>query len=66
MNTTDMITNMIETEEARIVEVIRTVHETGVGTAEDPVRVEVGYWTRDGVLIARMDLNDDPMSPLRR
>lgn len=66
MNTTDVITKVVKTEEARIVEVIRTVHEAGVGTADDPVRVEVGYWTKDGVLIARMNINDDPMNPLRQ
>lgn len=50
---------------AQIIEVIRVVNDTGTGTPDDPVRTEVSYWTKDGTLLVRMDINDDPASPLR-
>lgn len=47
-------------EMAYIVEVIRVEQTKGKGTHEDPMRTEVTYWSKDGQLIARMDINDDP------
>ena len=47
-------------ESACIVEVIRVEHTKGKGTCEDPVRTEVTYWSKDGRLITRIDINDDP------
>lgn len=47
-------------ETAALVEVIRTTHMTGTGKDGDPTRVEVAYWSTDGRLIAKMDINDDP------
>lgn len=47
-------------EHACIVEVIRVVQTKGKGTNDDPCRTEVTYWSKDGHLIARMDINDDP------
>lgn len=49
-------------EFACIMEVIRVVQTKGRGTDEDPYRTEVSYWSKDGHLIARMDINDDPCS----
>ena len=51
---------------ARIVEVIRHVETVGKGIPEDPMRYEATYWTKDGQLIARMDVNDDPLWPYER
>ena len=36
----------------RLVEVIRTETSVGKGTKEDPVRIEVQYWDKDGKLIS--------------
>lgn len=47
-----------------MVEVIRTVHVEGAGTADNPLKLEVSYWTKDGKLLVRVDINDDPMNPL--
>lgn len=49
---------------SEIVEVIRTVVTVGTGAADDPVRTEVSYWSKTGVLIAKMDINDDPYARL--
>ena len=59
-----METGELKMEQARIVEVIRTVHCYGRGTEADPVRIEARYWTTTGKLMAKFDINDDPLSPL--
>lgn len=59
-----MGTGEMKMEQARIVEVIRTVHCYGKGTETDPVRIEARYWTTTGKLMAKFDINDDPLSPL--
>ncbi|MBE5774428.1 MAG: hypothetical protein E7337_10920 [Clostridiales bacterium] len=60
-----METSTFKTEGAMIVEVIRTVHCYGKGTEADPIRIEARYWTTTGKLMAKFDINDDPLSPLR-
>lgn len=50
--------------EAKVVEVIRCVSEMGTGKDGDPYRTIVFYWSKNGKLIASMDINDDPYSPL--
>lgn len=62
----DMRATTNKTEDARVVEIIRTVHVVGDGTAANPMQLEVSYWTKDGKLIAEMGFNDDPMNPLAR
>ena len=45
----------------RTEKVIRVVADIGDGSKDNPFRVEVEYWTSSGFLIARFDINDDPM-----
>lgn len=57
---------VIKFESAEVIEVIRTVHVYGNGTPEDPMRAEARYWTLEGDLLAKIDINEDPLSPLPR
>ncbi len=57
---------MEEAMKAEITEIIRVECTVGTGTKEDPMRTEVGYFSKDGKPIAIMDINDDPCSPLRQ
>jgi hypothetical protein len=52
--------------EARIVEMIRTVCTIGTGVDGDPVRTIACYWSKDGKLIAQININDDPYALLRQ
>lgn len=45
-------------ESAKIERVIRIERVTGSGTAEDPVRKTVQFWTTRGVLIGEHGIND--------
>lgn len=40
---------------AEIVEVIKTASKMGEGTINDPCRIIVEYWTKDGELIVAID-----------
>lgn len=44
----------------KVVEMIRMERRIGNGTEEYPFRVVVGYWMKNGKLIAEYDINDDP------
>lgn len=46
---------------ARAESVIRVVYNAGTGAEDDPHRIEVEYWSFSGRLIARFDINDDPI-----
>lgn len=53
-------------ETTSIVSVIRSVRTVGTGVPDDPVRTIVQYWSLNGELLAELDFNDDPYSPLRQ
>ena len=55
-----------ELQTVQVVEVIRVVQTTGTGSVGNPTRIETSYWSTDGQLLARMNINDDPYSLLRR
>lgn len=56
----------MQMESTCVVNVIRSVHPVGTGTPDDPIRMVVQYWSFGGDLLAELDFNDDPYSPLRQ
>lgn len=56
----------VRMETTSIVSVIRSVRIVGAGVPEDPTRTIVQYWSLNGELLAELDFNDDPYSPLRQ
>ena len=46
---------MFETRSARVIQVIETKADRGLGTNQDPVREVTQYWDLDGNFLAEMD-----------
>ena len=45
-------------ETVKTQELIRVEHVFGNGTGKSPIRKEVEFWTKDGILIGKRDIND--------
>lgn len=45
-------------ETVKTQELIRVEHVFGNGTGKFPIRKEVEFWTKDGILIGKRDIND--------
>ena len=51
--------------EAKVIQVIQTIHTEGAGTKEDPKRVVNSYWSLEGDLLAANDPAQSGEEPIR-
>lgn len=52
------------TDSAKVIQVIVTDSLEGTGTADDPCRTQVRYWSLEGELLAESNVTASPKLPL--